>query len=104
MNIRKKQMVTKNPTETIYQCLGSAFWTERKCWDCQQIFTKADYEKHNYYLTFQEILKVWKSKDFPEPRDNACLEGVIVKLFHQECLLNCSFTRQSNTIYKEVKK
>lgn len=73
------------PTETIYQCLGSAFWTQRKCWNCQQPFTQANYQANNYYLTFQEILKVYVSKEFPEPRDNACLEGVIVKLFHKYC-------------------
>jgi hypothetical protein len=80
-----KQQLNKNTNHTIYECLSSSFWTERKCWACQQRFTKQDYQQKNYQFTFQEILNVWESKDFPEPRDNACLEGVIVKLFHQTC-------------------
>ena len=77
----------KNPTATIYQCLGPAFWTKRKCGNCQQLFTKENYQKHNYYLIFDEIGDVWTSSEFPEPRDNACLDAVIVRLFHQHCQL-----------------
>ena len=79
-----------NPTETIYNCLGSTFWTKRKCGNCQKQFTKENYQKHNYYLTFFEIGDVWTASEFPEPRDNACFDGVIVHLFH----LNCQLTKQ----------
>ena len=79
--------MTKNSTQNIYNCLTVAFWTNRKCWKCQKQFTINDYQTHNYYLTFQEILRVWESKEFPEPRDNACFDGVLVRLFHQNCQL-----------------
>ena len=72
--------MTKNLTETIYHCLGSAFWTKRKCKKCQEQFIKEDYQKHNYYLTFWEIGQVSEAKE-----STACLEGVIVRLFHQHC-------------------
>jgi len=87
--------------ETIYDCLSSIFWTNRKCWKCQKQFTISDYQIKNYYLTFQEILEVWESKEFPEPRDNACFDGVIVRLFHQQCSL---FKSSSNECQVEVVK
>lgn len=74
--------MTKKSTETIYRCLGSAFWTKRQCGNCQKQFTPEDYQKHNYYLTFWEIGQVSEGQE-----NTACLEGVIVRLFHQQCQL-----------------
>lgn len=75
----------KNSTHTIYNCLKQSFWTNHKCGKCQKQFTNSDYQTHNYYLTFQEILKVRENKEFLQPRASAYFDGVLVRLFHQNC-------------------
>jgi len=91
----------KEPTRTIYSCLTATFWTCRKCWRCQKQFTQTDYQANNYQLSFCEILNIAQSQEFPEPRDNACLEGVLVKLFHQHCSLTADFNYQPAIICQQ---
>ena len=82
-------MIIKKSTQTIYDCLSLAFWLQRKCYTCQQFFTKADYEQKNYQLYFQEVLKV----------DQLNLE-VVVQLSHQSCCSACPDYLQ--TLYQHV--
>ncbi|CAH1755800.1 15108_t:CDS:10 [Entrophospora sp. SA101] len=43
-----------------------------------------------------EILGACESKEFPEPRDNTCLDGVLVKIFHCQYPLSCGFSYAKN--------
>ncbi len=75
----------KEPTGTIYSCLGSDFWTKRQCHCCQRFFTIIDYQTQNYQLFFQEIGPVKP----PNSLSYAFLEGVIIQLSHQACCSVC---------------
>ena len=76
----------QNPTETIYDCLNSDFWTKRQCSHCQYFFSSDDYQKQNYQLYFEEVNEVIKvSKQGKIILNYAFLEGVLVKLFHKSC-------------------
>jgi hypothetical protein len=76
----------KEPTLTIYDCLGPAFWTKRKCLNCQCFFTILDWEQQNHQLTFKEIGQVKSTTSL----NYAVLEGVIVQLSHKSCCSDCT--------------
>jgi len=70
---------------TIYNCLAPAFWTKRKCLQCQTFFTPSDYQTQNYQLAFKEIGQVKSTTSL----NYAVLEGVIVELSHKSCCSDC---------------
>ena len=92
--------MTKESTHTIYDCLGPAFWTKRKCLACQVFFTPADFKTQNYQLFFKEIGNIHLT-DSP---NHATLVATIVELQHQNCPLSCGFSYYSEIIQPSKKK
>ena len=73
--------MNKASTHSIYNCLEPAFWTKRKCLNCQKFFTSTDYQTKNYQLFFKEIGNIKSAPSL----NYAVLEGVMVELQHQQC-------------------
>jgi len=92
--------MTKESTRTIYNCLGAAFWTKRKCLACQDFFSPVDFKTQNYQLFFKEIGDVQSTDSL----NHAVLVGTIVELRHQDCPLSCGFSYQKEIIQSPKRK